>query len=171
MTHLVLGSTERGFELVKFQDVNDQACSLQQSSAMDDTQRGWEQAGSSNVWFGVDHVRMHLSREHVELLLPCLQRWLEKGSLYDPEQASQQQMEEFVQKNVSAPDSSNLYIIVEGDNIGWTRLQADAEYYYRLRVKILKLRSKEQKKAPLEIWRRTPTRIWARIADSMREEG
>ena len=68
--NLVIGKTARGFERADFQDNNGVNCSLQQS-------------GTSSIRLGVDEDRMHLGREHVEALLPCLQRWLESGSFVE----------------------------------------------------------------------------------------
>ncbi len=93
---LKVGATSRGFELIEFEDRNGHKCSLQQSSAIDDTERGMEQPGSSMVWLGCDEnayhsqtgepqsPRMHLSREHVQALMPMLKRWLDDGS-FEPQ--------------------------------------------------------------------------------------
>lgn len=71
--------TDRGFQIVRFKDRGGVECTLQQSSAIDDTDRGMEQPGSSFVWLGGIDARMHLSRERVAELLPILSRWLETG--------------------------------------------------------------------------------------------
>lgn len=47
-------TTQRGFEVIHFDDSNCNKCSIQQSSAMDDTERGLNQPGSSFLWIGVD---------------------------------------------------------------------------------------------------------------------
>jgi len=71
--------TERGFELINFQDHNDASCSLQQSSAVGDYGDAFERPGSSFVWLGAP-IRMHLSREQVAELVQHLQQWLVTGS-------------------------------------------------------------------------------------------
>lgn len=68
-------TTERGFELVEFEDYYGQHCSLQQSSLA-----LYEQPGASAIWFGVGSARMHLSLEQVKALLPLLNNWVEGGS-------------------------------------------------------------------------------------------
>ncbi len=76
----VLGLTARGFEYIEFKDRAGVVCSLQQSSVMDDTERGEETPGSSCVWLGQGDNRMHLDREAVKELTKWLNRWLEHGS-------------------------------------------------------------------------------------------
>lgn len=71
--------TQRGFEIIKFLDQYEQECSLQQSSAIDNTERGFTKLGSSYVWFGTIE-RMHLSRDHVKELISHLQKWVDTGS-------------------------------------------------------------------------------------------
>jgi len=75
--------TSRGFDLIEFEDQNQNPCELQQSSAIDDTERGMNQPGSSYVWLGVAKYpeRMHLHREHVTELITVLRGWLETGKL------------------------------------------------------------------------------------------
>ena len=86
--------TNRGFEIIKFRDYNDEHCSLQQSSL----------ATEEAIWLGVDkpvpqiltsgewkkvplpigtilNGRMHLTREQVEKLLPHLKRFVKNGTL------------------------------------------------------------------------------------------
>lgn len=46
--------TCRGFQIINFSDGNGAGCSIQQSSAIDDTDRGLENAGSSYLWLGPD---------------------------------------------------------------------------------------------------------------------
>lgn len=46
--------TERGFEVIKFKDAYENECSLQQSSAIGDTDEAFENPGSSFVWLGVN---------------------------------------------------------------------------------------------------------------------
>jgi len=78
--------TARGFELIEFVDMNNEACSLQQSSAAIYTQ-----PGTGAIWLGCKknhppHLghemspRMHLHRKQVKQLVASLTRWLEKGS-------------------------------------------------------------------------------------------
>ena len=75
--------TSRGFQLIEFEDANTERCELQQSSAIDDTDRGMNNHGSSYVWLGVAKFpeRMHLHREHVQELILVLRGWLETGKL------------------------------------------------------------------------------------------
>ena len=85
--------TNRGFELIEFADGNGEECSIQQSSAIDDSDRGYEKPGTSYLWIGCDKnsvhprtgealsPRMHLHREHVQELVAVLNRWLDTGSL------------------------------------------------------------------------------------------
>ena len=61
----VVDWTPRGFQIIRFTDANQKQCSLQQSSAIDDTTRGMSQPGIAFVWLGVGDERMHLSRDHV----------------------------------------------------------------------------------------------------------
>lgn len=70
--------TKRGFGLYEFVDFSGQECSLQDSSA----------AEESAIWFGVDvnikgesvSTRMHLTQEQVKVLLPTLTYFAETGS-------------------------------------------------------------------------------------------
>lgn len=71
--------TPRGFERADFADANGQPCSLQQSSAVDDTERGMNNPGSSFVWLGKGDERMHLHRNHVCDLVAHLRHWLVNG--------------------------------------------------------------------------------------------
>ncbi|CAM5764720.1 hypothetical protein [Bosea minatitlanensis] len=67
------GTTQRGFKIARFIDVNDQICSLQKSSLM---------APPECIWLGLDDEnRMHLSRELVRALLPALQHFADTGEL------------------------------------------------------------------------------------------
>ena len=78
--------TERGFEFIKFTDHCLKDCSIQQSSAIDDTQRGMEQPGSSFLWLGrEDGDRMHLHRDQVRQLCWVMQFWLQTGRLNVPQ--------------------------------------------------------------------------------------
>ena len=74
-------TTHRGFDVIEFKDAHRVECILQQSSAIDDTERGMEHPGSSFVWLGTQGQRMHLSRDQVTALVGHLQTWLELGSL------------------------------------------------------------------------------------------
>ena len=62
---------ERGFDTGKFTDVYELECSIQKSSS----------AAEDRIWLGVHDNRMHLSREHVEALLPLLQAFVDTGEL------------------------------------------------------------------------------------------
>lgn len=73
--------TERGFEIVEFEDSNGHVGSLQQSSAIDDTERGMQNPGSSFLWIGHPGSRLHLSRELVKELAEMMLRWAETGSM------------------------------------------------------------------------------------------
>lgn len=88
-------TTERGFRALKFIDVNDQHCSLQESSS----------AEGAKIWFGINKVepkylvpgqgwkvyrlpehfmmngRMHLNQDQVRELLPHLQKFANTGEL------------------------------------------------------------------------------------------
>ena len=81
--------TNRGFDLVEFEDAYDQRCSLQKSSLVD-----------PHIWLGVDNTgprllgpnggpneqvnaRMHLTPEQVEKLLPYLLKFVETGEIRD----------------------------------------------------------------------------------------
>jgi len=72
--------TSRGFRLITFCDANGNSCEIQQSSAIDDTERGQEQPGSSYVWLGIFRERMHLHRDHVHELICVLGKWLRDGT-------------------------------------------------------------------------------------------
>ena len=80
--------TQRGFEVVAFDDHYGAACTLQQSSLA-----VYEKPGSSAVWLGCEkntephHVtgdalspRMHLTRDQVSALVAHLTKWLAHGS-------------------------------------------------------------------------------------------
>lgn len=86
--------TSRGFEFVDFEDENDVACSLQQSSAVGNYEDAMERPGSSAIWLGCKknrppHMgdeaspRMHLNREQVCELVERLENWLRTGSFKD----------------------------------------------------------------------------------------
>lgn len=76
--------TPRGFGLIDFRDANGKSCSVQQSSAIGDTDDAYERPGSSMLWLGTDETvsgRMHLSHQQVSKLVKVLNNWLETGSL------------------------------------------------------------------------------------------
>lgn len=56
--------TDKGFQIINFEDRYGKACSLQQSSAIDNTSRGYNKPGSSFDWLGRND-RMHLDRKMV----------------------------------------------------------------------------------------------------------
>lgn len=77
---LKLKPTQRGFAIAEFKDRYGVDCSIQESSLA--TERA--------IWLGVDkgtHVdgqclaRMHLTRKHVQQLLPLLKRFAKTGRL------------------------------------------------------------------------------------------
>ncbi len=74
-----LTKTPRGFECVEFYDSRDKPFELQQSSAIDDSDRGLRKPGSSFVLLGGSVARMHLDREQVKGLIARLECWLETG--------------------------------------------------------------------------------------------
>lgn len=78
-----VSKTERGFEVLSFYDANQKACTLQQSSAMDNSERGGDTPGSSYVWLGVGSDRMHLHRDQVTELVYRLKNWI-VGHTFDP---------------------------------------------------------------------------------------
>jgi len=69
--------TSRGFQIIRFQDCNDNPCTLQQSSVTNDLD---SQPGSTAVWLGIGDQRMHLDVDQVEALIDHLGSWLETGS-------------------------------------------------------------------------------------------
>jgi len=76
-----IDKTERGFELIKFEDHYGLEYSLQQSSAIGDYPEAFEKPGSSCVWLGPGkNDRMHLNREQVFALVAHLNAWLDTGS-------------------------------------------------------------------------------------------
>jgi len=71
--------TERGFEIIRFNDSYDQGCSLQQSSLAE-----YEQPGTSAVWLGIGGLhRMHLKPDQVQELIEVLVQWLNTGSFQE----------------------------------------------------------------------------------------
>lgn len=74
-------TTGLGFQKVAFMDDHLKPCSIQCSSAIDGTDRGFEHPGSSFLWLGIDSQdRMHLSRSDVAGLIERMQQWLDCGS-------------------------------------------------------------------------------------------
>ena len=74
------GDTNRGFEIVTFDDRAGLACSLQESSAIGDQEGAYENPGSSFVWLGPGDNRMHLDRQMVAGLIARLRSWLNEGT-------------------------------------------------------------------------------------------
>ena len=66
--------TDRGFQIIRFQDRNEQKCSLQMSSLAD-----FEKPGTSAVWLGIGNARMHLDLARVRALHSVLGKWIEEG--------------------------------------------------------------------------------------------
>lgn len=60
--------TGRGFRMVEFTDANGHECTLQQSSAIGDTDEGWNNPGSSFVWLGVDDAQPQVMKSQAESL-------------------------------------------------------------------------------------------------------
>lgn len=69
--------TDRGFQLVKWNDIYDKACTLQQSSIAI-----YEQPGTGAVWLGTGEDRMHLDEKQVKELVQRLQNWLDTGNIH-----------------------------------------------------------------------------------------
>jgi len=76
--------TQRGFSFIEFLDSNGQRCDLQQSSAIDDSERGLDNPGSSFIWLGLEKERMHLDRGMVHQLIDRLSTWHETGQFDAP---------------------------------------------------------------------------------------
>lgn len=53
-------TTPRGFQKIEFKDRYGVGCSIQQSSAIDDTERGRNQPGSSSLWLGIEDGDPHI---------------------------------------------------------------------------------------------------------------
>ncbi len=74
--------TERGFVIVeheKYQNTPGEMKRLiQESSAIGDYEKSFNNPGSSYLWIGQDH---HLNREEVRELINRMQCWLETGKL------------------------------------------------------------------------------------------
>lgn len=73
--------TDRGFDLIEFQDYSDVRCQVQQSSAVGVDGKEMRLPDTSFLWVGRETGRMHLSREHVMELIEVMQRWLGTGKL------------------------------------------------------------------------------------------
>jgi len=67
--------TNRGFEIIEFEDGYGIECKLQQSSLAD-----YEPPGSSAIWFGPKDNIMHLNLQQVKILVKYLNNWLNSGS-------------------------------------------------------------------------------------------
>lgn len=138
MSDLKLVRTQRGFEVISFVDAYGKLCSLQQSSAIDGTEEGLANPGSSFVWLGVDVLataaaeidvtvgrsRMHLSRDQVSQLIEALQKWYDTGSF---EQAAANDCEESDQaaelkaaneKVAKAKELLEKIVCTEGEDAG-----------------------------------------------------
>lgn len=63
--------TSRGFAIVKFSDIYNQICSVQDSSL----------AEKSAIWLGGMNDRAHLDQDIVAELIPILQRFVDTGSI------------------------------------------------------------------------------------------
>jgi len=70
--------TERGFQYVKFRDMHDVLCSIQQSSLAKN-----ETPGTSAIWLGIEDHRMHLDTKLVRCLITVLEQWLANGTFLD----------------------------------------------------------------------------------------
>ena len=67
--------TERGFQIINFQDYYSKKCSLQQNSLA-----LYKKPGTSAIWLGTTKSdRMHLNRKQVKELIKHLNKWLETG--------------------------------------------------------------------------------------------
>jgi hypothetical protein len=77
MKEMKVEKTNRGFQIIKFQDRYGEECSLQQSSLAD-----YEPPGTSALWFGVGGNRMHLDLHLINQILPHLVQWAANGHLY-----------------------------------------------------------------------------------------
>ena len=68
---MILGEnsqTERGFEIVEFDDRYGTACSLQQSSMIGNYEDSLDRPGSSCVWLGVHRVEASILKADAEAL-------------------------------------------------------------------------------------------------------
>lgn len=83
-------TTQRGFQLIEFEDHNGQHCTLQQSSVA-----LFQQPGTSAIWFGTGDNRMHITFEQFKELMPHLEAWQENGdfTLKDHEPAAEAEAE------------------------------------------------------------------------------
>lgn len=70
--------TDRGFQIIRFEDRNEQKCSLQMSSVVD-----FQQPGTSAVWLGVGNARMHISFDQAKQLRAALGCWIDNGTFDD----------------------------------------------------------------------------------------
>ena len=74
--------TDRGFRIIKFNDLYDQPSSIQESSLATDNAI-WIGKDKGNYVKGAWLARMHLNQEQVKELLPILQHFVETGELPD----------------------------------------------------------------------------------------
>ena len=77
MTKVKTSKTERNFPAVTFALHPYEDLTIQESSTIDDTERGLNNPGSSYLWIG----KSHLDREEVEDLITYLQNWVSKGTI------------------------------------------------------------------------------------------
>ena len=78
--------SNRGFETFALTDCYGEEFSVHQSAAIDDTERGMDNPGSSFVWIGSNH----LGRDHVRAVVTVLQRWLDTGKLSEPAEQAEE---------------------------------------------------------------------------------
>lgn len=100
--------TGRGFKMVEFDDAYGHGCTLQQSSAIGDTDEGWNNPGSSFVWLGVDDAQPQVLKSQAEslgLTLPPgeVSGWMpypipEEVSLYTRMHLNREQVEGLIQR-------------------------------------------------------------------------
>lgn len=97
-----ISKDNRGFSYIEFEDVYENECVLQQSSAIGNYEDSLSRPGSSMIWLGVNkpkcrimdkngwedykipdevsiHSCMHLNREDVKALINHLNNWLKTG--------------------------------------------------------------------------------------------
>lgn len=72
----IVENTDRGFEMIEFEDAYNQRCTLQQSSAIGNRNN----PGKSFIWLGLALDRMHLNKNQVKKLIRLLDNWLKTGS-------------------------------------------------------------------------------------------
>lgn len=60
--------TNRGFDLIEFDDANGQKCSLQQSSAIGDSSEAIDNPGSSFLWLGINDGDPVIMKSHARAI-------------------------------------------------------------------------------------------------------